>query len=143
MSPSSLLPASIPDSQLGLDPDEIRILRQHQQIALANGAAAGGSVVNGGNLVGASFIFFIYGGCGGPFFSSMKIFLRWVPWTSPSFLFFRLGGCIHLLPSPPLFFLFSCLISSTLFTTFQTPRKPCETRSSYPVNAYRFMVFPR
>ncbi|KAL8635243.1 MAG: hypothetical protein Q9228_007246 [Teloschistes exilis] len=33
---TSILPASVPDSQLGLSPSEIQILRQHQQIALQN-----------------------------------------------------------------------------------------------------------
>jgi hypothetical protein len=51
MTPSAVLPASIPDSQLGLDASEIRILRQHQQIALS------GSVANGGKYFGIGFLF--------------------------------------------------------------------------------------
>lgn len=45
MTPSAILPASIPDSQLGLDASEIRILRQHQQIVLSGvgGSASGGA----------------------------------------------------------------------------------------------------
>lgn len=42
---TSPLPASIPDSQLGLSPSEIHILREHQQIALQShqGHTAGGT----------------------------------------------------------------------------------------------------
>lgn len=49
MTPSAILPASIPDSQLGLDASEIRLLRQHQQIALS-GVGGGRSVASGGML---------------------------------------------------------------------------------------------
>lgn len=51
MTPSAVLPASIPDSQLGLDASEIRILRQHQQIALS-GVGGGGSAASRGTWVG-------------------------------------------------------------------------------------------
>jgi hypothetical protein len=54
MTPSAVLPASIPDSQLGLDASEIRILRQHQQIALS------GSVANGGKYLELGFYFYFY-----------------------------------------------------------------------------------
>ena len=39
--PSSSLPTSIPDSQLGLSASELHILRQHQQIALSSSGGAG------------------------------------------------------------------------------------------------------
>lgn len=50
MTPSAILPASIPDSQLGLDASEIRLLRQHQQIALS-GVGGGRNAASGGMLV--------------------------------------------------------------------------------------------